>query len=245
MASQIITSNTHSNPSHARTNTTPTTDAFWSPSYWSTYNPLTNTTHSQSQPHPTLLLDSHQYYAFPPLANLARPEILSRICQTSHLLRNQSSSTSHPTLIGEFSLETNTTSSSSHHPHHQSQNNNNNPSQSQRTWYRLLFEAQIAAYSNSEGWYFWTWKTEHEIDTWSYRRGWRDGWIPADVGDRGSFVFPLISEGEEAGCVNVVFEWEAPVQVGGAVGWRDGVFAGSLWWWVGCVVVGVVGFGGW
>jgi hypothetical protein len=44
--------------------------------------------------------------------------------------------------------------------------------------------------------------------------------------------------------VNVGFEWEAPVQVGGAVGWRDGVFAGSLWWWVGCVVVGVVGFGG-
>jgi glucan 1,3-beta-glucosidase len=231
-------------PNHAVTDTTPSADAFWGSSYWSAYTPLANTT--PPQPQPTLLLDSHQYYAFPPLANLSCPEILSRICEISQQLKNlsSSSSTSHPTLIGEFSLETNTTSSSSHHPHHQSQNNNNNPSQSQRTWYRLLFEAQIAAYSSSKGWYFWTWKTEHEIDTWSYRRGWRDGWIPADVGDRESFVFPLISEGEEAGCVDVGFEWEAPAQVGGAVGWRDGVFAGSLWWWVGCVVVGVVGFGG-
>jgi glucan 1,3-beta-glucosidase len=140
-------------------------------------------------------------------------------------------------VIGEFSLETNTTSSSPHPPH-RTQNNNNKPSQSQRTWYRLLFEAQIAAYSNSEGWYFWTWKTEHEIDTWSYRRGWRDGWIPADVGDRGTFVFPLLTEGEEAGCVDVGFEWEAPAEVGGAVRRTEG----SMWllWWIGFVVAGVV-----
>jgi glucan 1,3-beta-glucosidase len=228
--------------SHATTNTTPTTDAFWSPSYWSTYTPVANTSQPQFQPQPTLLLDSHQYYAFPPLSNLTRPEILSRICETSQQLKNSSS---RPTVIGEFSLETNTSSSSSHHPNHQ---NDNSPSQSQRTWYRLLFEAQVTAYSPSpttttdssriRGWYFWTWKTEHEIDTWSYRRGWRDGWIPADVGDRGSFVFPLLGDdgGEEAGCVDVGFEWEAPAEVGGAVrGTESGMW---VLWRVGFVVFG-------
>jgi glucan 1,3-beta-glucosidase len=245
-------------PSHTTTNKT-NPDAFWGPSYWSTYTPLANK--SQSQPQPHLILDSHQYYAFAPLANLSRPEILSRICKTSHLLQNSSSSsssTSHPTIVGEFSLETNTTPDSSPHLHHESQNNNN-PSRSQRTWYRLLFEAQIAAYSPSssptpqnitstnnptplKGWYFWTWKTEHEIDTWSYRRGWMDGWIPADVGDRGTFVFPLLSEGEgeEDGCVDVGFEWEAPAEVGGAVRGIYGGFAWSLWW-VGFVSVFVAG----
>ena len=230
-------------PSHAPINKTTNPDAFWGPSYWSSYTPLANK--SQSQQQPTLLLDSHQYYAFPPLANLTRPEILSRICKTSHLLEKntpQASPPSHPTIIGEFSLETNTSS-----PHHQPNKNNNLPTQPQRTWYRLLFEAQTAAYSSSSsssaGWYFWTWKTEHDIDTWSYRRGWRDGWIPADVGDRGTFVFPLLEGGEEAGCVDVGFEWEAPARVGGAAAAKG---VRGMWWWVGGgVLLALRGGGSW
>jgi glucan 1,3-beta-glucosidase len=76
------------------------------------------------------------------------------------------------------------------------------------------------------GWYYWTWKTEWEIDTWSYRRGWRDGWIPTDVGNRSTFAFPVL----EDGCVDSESGWEAPERVGAAV--RGG---GLQWWW--CIAV--------
>ena len=88
-----------------------------------------------------------------------------------------------------------------------------------------------------QGWYFWTWKTEWEIDTWSYRRGWRDGWIPGDVANRSTFAFPVR---EEDGCVDEGFGWEAPAEVGGAACER-----GIRWWWGFAVVcVGLVVGGG-
>lgn len=82
----------------------------------------------------------------------------------------------------------------------------------------------------SAGWYFWTWKTEWEIDTWSYRRGWQDGWIPADVGNASTYAFPVL----ESGCVDAEFGWEAPEKLGAAVGLR----VHGLWWGL---VVGVCG----
>ncbi|KAM0698195.1 hypothetical protein Q7P36_001660 [Cladosporium allicinum] len=200
-------------------------NAFWGPSYWSTYTPLANK--SQSQPQPTLILDSHQYYAFAPLANLSRPEILSRICKTSHLLKNTSSSTSHPTIIGEFSLETNSTPVESHHRQNQNNNNNNKPSQSQRTWYRLLFEAQVAAYSPSPA------ATNPSLGAGGGMGGFR---LMSGIG--GTFVFPLLGEGEDVGCVDVDFAWEAPAEVGGAVRRMGmGMGEGRLGWWVGFVVL--------
>lgn len=49
------------------------------------------------------------------------------------------------------------------------------------------------------------------------------------MGDRGSFVFPLVGGGE---CVDEGFGWEASAQVGGALGSRIG--SGLLWWcWIG------------
>lgn len=222
-------------------------DAFWGPSYWSAYTPFPNGSVDTS----ALTLDTHQYYAFPPFANLSRPDILAHICSISQLLKN--SSISHPTLVGEFSLETN--SSPDSEDDEESQRHLAGPSQAQRTWYRLLLEAQLAAYSPSEtgplhdptparnsnnassepirGWYLWTWKTEWEIDTWSYRRGWQDGWIPSDVGNRSTFAFPLLDNG----CVDAEFEYEAPAKVGMAVQRR----AACIWLVLGwTVLVGVL-----
>jgi hypothetical protein len=45
-------------------------------------------------------------------------------------------------------------------------------------------------------------------------------------------VFPLLTEGEDAGCVDVGFEWEAPAEVGGTMR-RIGGFG----WWAGVIVV--------
>lgn len=194
-------------PNSSHTLTIPQ-DAFWGPSYWQTYNPLAN----QTSPSPQIILDTHQYYAFPPYANLTRSEILTHICETFQLLKN-TSLTQHPIIVGEFSLETNSSPSEEEDSSHSSE-----PSRAQRTWYRLLFESQARAYSSSaagqpiQGWYFWTWKTEWEIDTWSYQRGWRDGWIPEDVGDEGTWAFPVLGDG----CVDAGFGYEAPEQVGGA-----------------------------
>lgn len=90
----------------------------------------------------------------------------------------------------------------------------------------MAYSPSLSANSTSEepiqGWYYWTWKTEWEIDTWSYRRGWRDGWIPKDVGNRSTFAFPV----REDGCVDEEFEWEAPAKVGTAAYDR----AVERWW---------------
>lgn len=195
---------------------------------------------------PTLILDTHQYYAFPPFANLSRPAILSHICEISHLVKN--SSIQHPIVVGEFSLETNSSPDSEDDAGERRAREG--PSQAQRTWYRLLFEAQAVAYAPSAatnsgsgasdepilGWYYWTWKTEWDIDTWSYRRGWRDGWIPADVGNRSTFAFPVL----ENGCVDSEFGWEAPAQVGAA----SHVAFAHEWWWAAVLGLAVmVGIG--
>ncbi|KAM0722344.1 hypothetical protein Q7P37_001785 [Cladosporium fusiforme] len=202
-------------------------DAFWGPSYWSTYDPLPNRTSSP------VTLDTHQYYAFPPYANLSQSEILTHICEISHLLKNTSLTQQHSIIVGEFSLETNaspTTLPEDSESQKSTKSHPSDPSRAQRTWYRLLFESQAVAYAPSAagqpslGWYFWTWKTEWDIDTWSYRRGWRDGWIPADVGNASTFAYPVL----EDGCVDADFPYEAPAQVGG-VGGLDGRL-GSCWW---------------
>ena len=58
------------------------------------------------------------------------------------------------------------------------------------------------------------------------------------MGDRGTFVFPLLGEGEYAGCGDVGFDWEAPAEVGGAVRRMGmGMGEGRLGWWVGFVVL--------
>lgn len=151
--------------------------------------------------------------------------MLSSICSLSQTLHSPLSSGIPPTLVGEFSLETNISPSTSDFPDARTED------QARRTWYRLLFEAQIRAYSPSDqqqqqqvshGWYFWTWTTEYDIDTWSYRRGIEDGWIPSDISNTSTYVYPL---GED-GCVDAGFDYVAPLHAGA------GKTAGEVarWW---------------
>ncbi|KAK6428776.1 hypothetical protein LTR95_015081, partial [Oleoguttula sp. CCFEE 5521] len=77
-----------------------------------------------------------------------------------------------------------------------------------------LFEAQNAAYTPngpgqaSIGWYFWSWKTEYDIDAWSYRKGVEQGYIPSNISDPSTYAYPITTDG--TGCIDGSFNWQAP-----------------------------------
>nr|XP_019047390.1 hypothetical protein I302_04003 [Kwoniella bestiolae CBS 10118]OCF26320.1 hypothetical protein I302_04003 [Kwoniella bestiolae CBS 10118] len=134
-------------------------DAFWGPQYWANYDPLSNTTSTTSNPSDQFIIDTHQYYAFEPLNNLPHDIILEKVCNISQLLKNTDLGLL-PTVVGEWSLET------GHSPNSSSSVQNRDDSREKRTWFRLFFEAQLAAYSPSNGenqpsrgWYYWTCKS--------------------------------------------------------------------------------------
>ncbi|KAK3075754.1 hypothetical protein LTR53_000692 [Teratosphaeriaceae sp. CCFEE 6253] len=185
-------------------------DAFWGPSYWIDYNPLSGT----SQSAPDLTIDTHQYYAFEPLNNLTHAQILGSICNISQLLKQPASGIP-ATIVGEWSLQTDGPTPYS--------SQGQNRDQALRTWYRLLAEAQMVAYTpdgpgqSAIGWYFWAWKTEYDIDTWSYRRGVSDGWIPSDASNTSTYAFPLLGNG----CVDSTFNYVAPKNPGTSAGDRQ------------------------
>lgn len=79
-------------------------DAFWGPSYWSDYDPSSNSSYDGGSSPDWLELDTHQYYAFAPYENLPRTEILERICNVSKVLKQPSSGIP-KTVVGEWSLE--------------------------------------------------------------------------------------------------------------------------------------------
>ncbi|GAM91407.1 hypothetical protein ANO11243_094570 [Dothideomycetidae sp. 11243] len=84
-----------------------------------------------------------------------------------------------------------------------------------RTWFRTLFEAQNAAYTPNApgqapiGWFFWAWKTEYDIDAWSFRKGIAQGYIPSNVSDPSTYAFPIL----ENGCINSTFPYKAAATV--------------------------------
>ncbi|WVR04483.1 hypothetical protein IAU60_001486 [Kwoniella sp. DSM 27419] len=181
-------------------------DAFWGPQYWADYDPLSATA---TQPAAGFTLDTHQYYAFAPLNNLPHDRILESVCNISKLLKSTDLGLL-PTIVGEWSLETGSAPNSS------SSTQRYGDSQAKRTWFRLLFESQLAAYSPngpgqpSIGWYYWTWKTEYDIDTWSYRRGVQQGYIPSDVSNSSTLAFPILADG----CVDSSYNYTAPKHPG-------------------------------
>lgn len=138
-------------------------DAFWSPSYWASYDPLSTST---STPASYAIIDTHQYYAFPPYGNLPQDAILGMVCNMSKLLkggivgwdsREQEVQTLPRTVVGEWSLESGSghSAAASERP----------SSQEKRTWLRKLFEAQVAAYipngdgQPGQGFYYWSCKS--------------------------------------------------------------------------------------
>lgn len=177
-------------------------DAFYNPPNWKNYDPYNP---SASEPAKYLTVDTHQFWAFPPLENLSTTEILQQLCDFGKELRAQDSGIP-PTLVGEWSLSTGHTANST---------SNTEQDQPKRTWFRQLFEAQNAAFTpNGEGqasigWYFWAWKTEYDIDAWSYRRGVADGYIPSNISDASTYAFPILDDG----CIDTTFNYTAPATV--------------------------------
>jgi len=177
-------------------------DAFYNPPKWKNYDP--NNMDAQS-PAPHITVDTHQFWAFPPLDTLTEPQILQHICDFATALKAPDSNIP-PTLVGEWSLSTGITANSST----QSADDRN-----KRTWFRTVFEAQNAAYApnaagqSAIGWYFWSWKTEYDIDAWSYRKGVQQGYIPANISDPSTYAFPI---GED-GCIDASHKYTAPATV--------------------------------
>jgi glucan 1,3-beta-glucosidase len=154
-------------------------------------------------------VDTHQFWAFPPLDTLTVPEILEKICEFAQDMKMPNSGIP-PTLVGEWSLSTGHTANST------TQSAQDQP---KRTWFRELFEAQNAAYApnapyqSSIGWYFWSWKTEYDIDAWSYRKGVSQGYIPSNVSDPSTYAFPIM----ENGCIDYSHNYTAPATVADGV----------------------------
>ncbi|KAK1078923.1 hypothetical protein LTR33_006829 [Friedmanniomyces endolithicus] len=179
-------------------------DAFYNPPTWANYDP--HVANAQT-PGKFLTLDTHQFWAFPPLDKLPEPQILQRICDFAAALKLNNTGIP-PTLVGEWSLSTGITANSS---------SNTEQDQAKRTWFRKLFEAQNAAYSPQKagqpsiGWYFWSWQTEYDIDAWSYRRGLADGYIPSNISDPSTYAFPVLDNG----CIDDTFAYTAAASVSG------------------------------
>ncbi|KAK0983580.1 hypothetical protein LTR91_011228, partial [Friedmanniomyces endolithicus] len=179
-------------------------DAFYNPPTWANYDP--HDANAQT-PGKFLTLDTHQFWAFPPLDKLPEPQILQRICDFAAALKLNNTGIP-PTLVGEWSLSTGITANSS---------SNTEQDQAKRTWFRKLFEAQNAAYSPQKagqpsiGWYFWSWQTEYDIDAWSYRRGLADGYIPSNISDPSTYAFPVLDNG----CIDDSFAYTAAASVSG------------------------------
>ncbi|KAK8207665.1 hypothetical protein M8818_004319, partial [Zalaria obscura] len=177
-------------------------DAFYNPPYWANYDPYNADAQS---PAAYVTVDTHQFWAFAPYLGLNESEILEDICQFGLELKKNGTGIL-PTLVGEWSLSTGITANST---------SNTEQDQAKRTWFRKLFEMQNAAFTpNGEGqasigWYMWAWKTEYDIDAWSYRRGVADGYIPSNVSDPSTYVFPLLDNG----CIDISADYTAPATV--------------------------------
>jgi len=59
---------------------------------------------------------------------------------------------------------------------------NSDPASYDAVQMRRFFEAQIQAYEKTDGWIFWTWKTEASPE-WDFSEGVRLGWIPQPLND--------------------------------------------------------------
>ncbi|KAF1818090.1 glycoside hydrolase family 5 protein [Dissoconium aciculare CBS 342.82] len=177
-------------------------DGFYNPHSWQNFDPW-NPQANQTAPHITL--DTHQFWAFPPLDKLDKTGVLNSICTfAKNQLRVDPSEGTPPTLVGEWSLSTGVTSKSSVDAAQD---------RAKRTWFRQLFEAQNAAFTPTKpgdasiGWYFWSWKTDYDVDAWSYRKGIALGYIPSNISDPSTYAYPIGSDG----CIDQTFQWNAPM----------------------------------
>lgn len=77
-------------------------------------------------------------------------------------------------------------------------------------------------------------KTEYDIDTWSYRRGVSDGWIPSNASNTSTYAIPVL----ENGCVDTTYNYTAPGQSGQSAAGR----LSASWAMLGMALVCAVSF---
>lgn len=80
------------------------TDGFFNPHTWRNYDP---TNPAATSPRANITLDTHQFWAFPPLDKLPGPEIIDTVCNFSQSqLKVSPDLGTPPTIVGEWSLST-------------------------------------------------------------------------------------------------------------------------------------------
>ncbi|KAF9908828.1 hypothetical protein EC991_009346 [Linnemannia zychae] len=153
-----------------------------------------------------LMIDSHQYIMFNEgLMSLNRTAQLKFACQTWGTASTTSTKTFGPTMVGEFSVAVNdcatylngintgyrwdgTFGSSGYRYSPDSTcagaNDASTYTPEYKTFLKQFFLAQVEAFEQGSGWFYWNFKTESN-PLWSYFDGVENGWLPEDANNRG------------------------------------------------------------
>ncbi|KAF8950385.1 hypothetical protein BGZ52_002693 [Haplosporangium bisporale] len=151
-----------------------------------------------------LMLDEHQYIMFnTDLMKMTSTAQLQFACSTWGAASRSSTLQFGPTMVGEFSVAVNdcakylnginsgsrwegTFGEVSGSPMGSCVNENDASkySSTYKQFLKNFFEAQVEAFEQGSGWFFWNFKTESN-PLWSYFDGVDQGWIPKDVNNRG------------------------------------------------------------
>ncbi|KAF9086855.1 hypothetical protein BGX23_008538 [Mortierella sp. AD031] len=164
-----------------------------------------------------LMLDTHQYIMFNEgLMSLNQTAQFKFACQTWGTALTTSTKNFGPTMVGEFSVAVNDcatylngigsgyrwdgTFNSSPYRHSPDStcagtNDASTYTAEYKTFLKQFFLAQVEAYEQGAGWFYWKFKTESN-PLWSYFDGVENGWLPEDANNRGpgfcaSMGYPL------------------------------------------------------
>ncbi|GJJ77519.1 glucan 1,3-beta-glucosidase [Entomortierella parvispora] len=135
-------------------------------------------------------LETHNYVMFDEsLKRMNRTAQLAFACQTWGSDMTTSTKTFGPTMVGEFTVAVkycttylNGISAPPNVPY--CQNDTSTFDAAYKTFLGNFFNAQVDAFEQGAGWFFWNFKTE-SMPLWSYFDGVDNGWIPKDANNRG------------------------------------------------------------
>ncbi|KAG0096463.1 hypothetical protein BGZ93_004495 [Podila epicladia] len=152
-----------------------------------------------------LMIDAHQYIMFNiDLMKMTSTAQLQFACSTWGAASTSSTLEFGPTMVGEFSVAVNDCAKylnginsgsrwegtfgdvrvSPTGGSCASENDASKYSSTYKQFLRNFFEAQVEAFEQGAGWFFWNFKTESN-PLWSYFDGVDQGWIPKDANNRG------------------------------------------------------------
>ncbi|KAF9946030.1 hypothetical protein BGZ72_000751 [Mortierella alpina] len=163
--------------------------------------------------------ETHNYVMFDDrLKRMNRTAQLAFACQTWGSDLTTSTKAFGPTMVGEFTVAVKhcTTYLNGIGAPPQSpnvtycQNDTSTFDAAYKTFLGNFFNAQVDAFEQGAGWFFWNFKTE-SMPLWSYFDGVDNGWIPKDANNRGpSFCaangYPVNGINKEGNNVNAIME---------------------------------------